>query len=92
MSLLRGNTSTTVSSAVYNIPAQVTTYFFTNMTAGAIDVEMAVEDLTPTIFMVLKVTLAADETKQYNIPVQILPNDKINITVTGSCDYYLNIE
>jgi len=92
MALLRGNTATTVSSGVYKIPTTIHQYFISNMTAGTIDVVVEVEDATPTIFTVLKVTLAADETKQYDIPITMLAGDKVNITTSGSLDYYFNIE
>lgn len=92
MALLRGNTTTTVSSDIYLIPTEIKNYFISNMTAGTIDVVVEVEDATPNIFTVLKVTLAADETKQYDIPITLLAGDKINITTSGSLDYYFNIE
>lgn len=92
MALVRGNTATTFSSDVYTIPVEVNKYFITNMTAASIDVVIEIEDAVPTTFTVLKVTLAADETKQYDIPIKMLIGDKFNITATGSCDYYFNVE
>lgn len=92
MALVRGNTAATFSSDIYLIPAVINKYFITNMTAGSIDVVIEVEDTAPTVFTILKVTLAADETKQYDIPIKMLIGDKFNITATGSCDYYFNVE
>jgi len=92
MALFRGNTSATESSEVYKIPATVSQYFITNMTAGAIDIVVGVEDEVPVVFTVLKVTLAADETQMYDIPIVMKVGDKVNITASGSCDYYFNID
>jgi hypothetical protein len=92
VALFRGNTSTTSSSDVYKIQATISQYFVTNMSAGVVDVVIEVEDETPTVFTVLKVALAVDETKQYDIPIVMKVGDKVNITVSGSCDYYFNID
>ncbi len=93
MPVFKGNTSTSAESTPYGVPAKIKSFSLTNMTGGAITVNVAIfygssiVQISPLNYS-LSAGMMLEDDKEILIP----RNYQIYISVSGSCDYYFTIE
>ncbi len=92
MPIIAGNTTGSISSTAYNVPATITSWFLTNMTAGGITVGLIVIPTGDNPVTVWSGTIAANGTEKSDIPIKLLAGFVVIVTTSGSLDYFLCID
>ena len=91
-----GNTTSTAESAEIDIAANITSFTLSNKSGGTIEASVGVFLGSTIVYVLFEEPLAASGTATCNFiyngkPIRMLPNYKIFVLVTGSCDYYFTI-
>ena len=91
--VLKGNATGSVIGIPVNIPSKLVSYTLTNETGGAITATVSIILFdTNTKVAIETVSIAANSTHSSGIPVKIPSGYTIYLAVSGSIDYWFNID
>lgn len=92
MPVFIGNTSGSIASIAYNIPGKIVSYSLTNKTGGTITASIVVIPDGGSPVYAWSGSIATVSSQVSSVPIKLLIGYQILVIVSGSCDYYFNIE
>ncbi len=92
MPVILGNTTGSIRSIALNIPSTIVSHSLTNRTGGGITVSLGVFTPIGAEIYFWSGSIAAGATQISDIHIKIMDGYQVLLIVSGSCDYYFNIE
>ena len=92
MATWRGNTAVSATSTAYSETATIGVYSLTNKTAGNITVNLGIINGATVLIAPKDMTIAAGNSYYGEGGVSLPGGATINVTTTGSLDYYFSIK
>lgn len=93
MPVIKGNISGSIGSIPYNIPSKITSFRLTPMAGGAVTANVLIStDLGTSVQHVYTGSIPDGTTYVDSTEILLRENSTIILIVSGSLDYYFNIE
>jgi hypothetical protein len=92
MPVLSGTTSGSIIGTAYRIPSLIQSFVLTNMTVGAITVNVSIiEEGTNNLVTIAPIEIAANDTYTSDVPILMKAGFTVYIVTSGELDYYFTI-